>query len=135
MAIPDYQSIMLPLLKIAGDGETHQFRATVEVLAQHFALTETERRELLPSGKQRTFDNRVGWARTYMTKAGLLESPKRGLLRITDQKRRVLQQNPPVVDVQFLEQFEEFRQFRALRWGSSIFAFTISDTRPLHGYE
>lgn len=76
---------MLPLLKIAGDGEIHQFRATVETLAQHFALTDTERRELLPSGKQPTFDNRVGWARTYMTKAGLLQSPKRGLFRITDQ--------------------------------------------------
>jgi len=106
---------MLPLLKIAGDGETHQFRATVEALAQHFALTETERRELLPSGRQPTFDNRVGWARTYMTKAGLLQSPKRGFFRITDQGHRVLKQNPPVVNVQFLEQFEEFRQFRALR--------------------
>jgi restriction system protein len=115
MPIPDYQSIMLPLLKISGDGEIHQFRATVETLAQHFALTEAERRELLPSGKQPTFDNRVGWARTYMTKAGLLASPKRGVFKITDQGRRVLQQNPPVVNVQFLEQFEEFRAFRALR--------------------
>jgi restriction system protein len=127
MPIPDYQSIMLPLLKIAGDGETHQFRATVEALAQQFALTEAERRELLPSGKQPTFDNRVGWARTYMTKAGLLESPKRGLFRITDQGRRVLQQNPPVINVQFLEQFEEFRQFRALRRDRLPLASTIGE--------
>lgn len=131
MAIPDYQSIMLPLLQIAVDGETHQFRATVEALAQHFRLTETERRELLPSGKQSTFDNRVGWARTYMTKAGLLESPKRGLFRITDQGRRVLQQNPPVLNVQFLEQFEEFRQFRALRRDRLPPASTIGESVSL----
>lgn len=85
MAIPDYQSIMLPLLRLAGDGDHHQFRASVEALAQHFELSEKERKELLPSGKQSTFDNRVGWARTYMTKAGLLESPKRGFFRITEQ--------------------------------------------------
>ena len=76
MAIPDYQSIMLPLLQLAGDAETHQFRASVETLARQFALSDDERKELLPSGKQPTFDNRVGWARTYMTKAGLLEAPK-----------------------------------------------------------
>lgn len=115
MAIPDYQSIMLPLLSLAGDGETHQFRGSVEALARHFELTETERRVLLPSGKQPTFNNRVGWARTYMTKAGLLESPKRGLLRITDQGSRVLRENPPSINVRFLEQFEQFRAFRALR--------------------
>lgn len=128
MAIPDYQTIMLPLLTIAGDGEIHQFRATVEALAQHFALTEGERRELLPSGKQPTFDNRIGWARTYMTKAGLLESPKRGSFRITDQGRQVLQQNPDVVNVQFLEQFEAFRQFRALRRDRSELAITASES-------
>lgn len=106
---------MLPLLKISGDGEIHKFRATVEALAQHFALTDTERRELLPSGKQPTFDNRVGWARTYMTKAGLLESPKRGVFRISDEGRRVLQQNPSVINVHVLEEFAPFREFRALR--------------------
>lgn len=115
MPIPDYQSIMLPLLKVAGDGVTHQFRVAVEALAEDFALTDTERRELLPSGKQPTFDNRVGWARTYMTKAGLLESPKRGLFRITDQGRWVLQQNPSTINNTFLDQFEQFREFRALR--------------------
>jgi restriction system protein len=128
MAIPDYQTIMLPLLKIAGDGETHQFRLTVELLAQHFELTEAERRELLPSGKQPTFDNRVGWARTYMTKAGLLESPRRGLFRITEQGRRVLHQNPVVINVPFLQQFEEFRQFRAFRRDRSELAITIGDS-------
>jgi restriction system protein len=78
MAIPDYQSIMLPLLRLAADGVVHKYRDAVESLARHFALSNDERREFLPSGKQPTFDNRVGWARTYMTKAGLLSSPKRG---------------------------------------------------------
>jgi len=117
MAIPDYQSIMLPLLKIAADGDVHRFRETVESLAGHFALTDSERRELLPSGKQATFDNRVGWARTYLAKAGLLESPNRGFFRITDKGRDVLRENPQIINVQFLERFDEFVNFRQLRRG------------------
>jgi len=71
MAIPDYQSIMLPLLKYLGDGNEHHIRETIEALAQQFGLTPEERKDILPSGQQFTFDNRVGWARTYMKKAGL----------------------------------------------------------------
>lgn len=115
MAIPNYQSIMLPLLRFASDGNVHPIRATVETLAREFQLTEAERRELLPSGKQATFDNRVGWARTYMAKAGLLESTKRGQFRITDKGREVLARNPGEIDVAFLEQFDDFVRFRELR--------------------
>jgi restriction system protein len=71
MATLDYQTIMLPLLKLAGDGEEHSLRETIETLADEFGLSDEERRELLPSGRQPTFDNRVGWARTYMKKASL----------------------------------------------------------------
>ena len=84
MAIPDYQSIMLPLLEYAGDQREHTRRQAVEDLANRFNLTDEEVRELLPSGRQSVFENRVGWARTYMKKAGLLESPKRAVFRITD---------------------------------------------------
>ena len=115
MAIPDYQSILLPLLKLSSDGEIHKFRASVEELAKHFELTEDERKELLPSGKQPTFDNRIGWARTYMTKAGLLRSPKRGLFQITDIGKDVLSKNRENINVQFLEQFPEFVEFRQLK--------------------
>jgi len=115
MAIPDYQSMMLPLLEIAADGKVHRFRETVESLATYFGLSESERRELLPSGKQPTFDNRVGWARTYMAKAGLLDSPKRGLFQITERGRAVLREKPETVNVQYLERFEEFVNFRQLR--------------------
>jgi restriction system protein len=77
MAIPDYQAIMLPLLRLTSDGQEHRFRDAVETLAAEFQLTADERSELLPSGTAPTFDNRVGWARTYLKQAGLIESPKR----------------------------------------------------------
>ena len=80
MAIPDYQTVMLPLLNLATDGKEHRFRDAIEELAVFFNLTDDERKELLPSGSQATFDNRVGWARTYMKKAGLLESPNTATL-------------------------------------------------------
>lgn len=115
MAIPDYQSIMLPLLRLLADGQTRTSRSCIDSLADHFSLTDEERRELLPSGKQPTFDNRVGWAKTYMGKAGLLVAPKRGHWCITDRGQEVLEQRPKSIDVPFLEQFDEFIEFRQLR--------------------
>ena len=115
MAIPDFQTIMLPLLDLAGDGETRQIRKPVDILAQHFALTDDETRELVPSGRQPRFHNRVSWARTYLAKAGLLESPKRGYFSITDRGRDVLTGKPSEINIKFLEQFEEFKSFRQLR--------------------
>jgi restriction system protein len=115
MGVPDYQAIMLPLLQLAADGKDHNFRDAVEELSVHFRLSATDRAEMLPSGKQATFDNRVGWARTYLTKAMLLESPKRGLFRITDRGRQVLGRKPKEINVHFLQQFKEFQAFRRLR--------------------
>jgi restriction endonuclease Mrr len=80
--IPDYQAIMLPLLRFAADKQEHRFRDAVEALAEEFNLTDEEQSELLPSGSQSLFSNRVGWARTYLKQAGLLESPKRGFFKI-----------------------------------------------------
>lgn len=115
MAIPDYQTLMLPLLALTSNGAERRFRDTVEVLAVEFQLTADERSELLPSGTAPTFDNRVGWARTYLKQAGLVESPKRGVLRITERGRAVLAKKPPRIDVKFLDQFQEFRDFRTKR--------------------
>jgi restriction system protein len=115
MAIPDYQSTMLPLLKYTADGKDHPIREVIETLADQFNLTEQERRELLPSGQQAIFDNRVAWARTYMKKAGLPEAPRRGHIRITKRGMDVIALNPPRMDVDFLEQFPEFIEFRTLR--------------------
>ncbi len=113
MTIPDYQTLMLPLLKLAGDQQEHKFRFAVERLADEFSLSETERSELLPSGAQAIFDNRVGWARSYLKQAGLLDSNKRGFFEITERGLAVLRQNPGNINVKFLEQFKEFLEFRS----------------------
>jgi len=83
MAIPDFQSLMLPLLKLAGDGQVHSQKETVEILASQFLLTDDERKELLPSGRQTTFSNRVAWAKAHLKMAGLVEAPKWGIYRVT----------------------------------------------------
>lgn len=115
MAIPDYQTVMLPLLEFAGDGQEHSLRETIDALADKFGLTPDERKELLPSGQQEVFDNRVGWARTYLTKAALLEKTRRSHYAISDRGREVLAGSPSRIDVKFLKQFEEFREFQALK--------------------
>ncbi len=111
MAVPDYQSIMLPLLEFAGDIQEHSIRDAIEELAIRFKLTDEERRELLPSGTQFVFDNRVGWSRTYLKKAGLLESKRRGYFNITDKGLDVLNQKPSKINVDFLRQYPEFIEF------------------------
>lgn len=112
MAIPGYQSCMLPLLKLVADGNDHSLREVVDLLAGVFQLTEAERAELLPSGGQQVFHNRIGWARSYLKKAGLLDAPRRGVFRITPRGLDVLARQPVRIDVRFLEQFPEFVQFR-----------------------
>jgi len=112
MAIPDYQTIMLPLLKFAGDNQEHSLRDAVDYLADEFELSEEELKEMLPSGKQRLFNNRVAWALTYIRKAGLVESPKRGIFSIAERGQQVLSQNIEKIDIKFLNQFPEFVEFR-----------------------
>ncbi|MGC9393767.1 MAG: restriction endonuclease [Anaerolineae bacterium] len=112
MPIPDFQSIMLPLFKFSGDGQERSLRETIEMLADQYGLTNEERNELLPSGQQAVFDNRVGWARTYMNKAGLLESTRRGYYKITPRGQQVLQSNPDKINAAFLRQFPEFVEFQ-----------------------
>ncbi|MDA8086053.1 MAG: hypothetical protein M0Z75_05075 [Nitrospiraceae bacterium] len=114
MAIPDFQSIMLPLLKLLADGQEHSFRDVVENLALSFKLSEAERKELLPSGQQ-IFDNRVGWARTYMKKAGLLDATRRGFFKITQRGLEVLKQNLSEINIDFLSHYPEFMAFREIR--------------------
>lgn len=115
MPIPDYQTAMLPLLRLTADGSEHKFRDTIERLAQEFNITDAERSEMLPSGTAPLFDNRVGWARTYLKQAGLLTSSKRGSFRITDRGKALLSKNPLRIDVSVLDQFEEFRAFKTRR--------------------
>ena len=115
MAIPDYQSIMLPLLQFAGDRLEHSLREAIDSLGEQFGLTNDERKQLLPSGQQEVFHNRVGWARTYLSKAGLLLATRRGHFQIAPGGLNVLDRSPARIDVKFLAQFDEFRQFRTLR--------------------
>jgi len=106
---------MLPLLRHYGDNQEHTNRDSIDALAKDFKLTEEERRMMLPSGVQGLFDNRVNWARTYMKKAALIESPKRGVHKITKRGLDVLKKKPEQIDVAYLGQFQEFKEFRALR--------------------
>ncbi len=128
MAIPDYQTIMLPLLKYLGDNQEHSLRDTIEYLGNKFQLSNEERKELLPSGQQATFDNRVGWARTYMKKAILLEPTRRGYFRITERGKDVLSRNPQKINVKFLGQFQEFMEFRQLRKEKIVIPPPTSET-------
>jgi len=115
MAIPDYQSLMLPLLRFIEDKQEHSLREAIDALGAQFELTEEEMKELLPSGQQEIFKNRVGWARTYMKKAGLLQSTRRGYFRIAELGLAALSKNPDRIDVNFLMQYKEFQQFRTTR--------------------
>lgn len=112
MPIPDYQSCMLPLLRFASDEQEHSLRDSIENLALHFSLSEAEQSELLPSGQQFTFTNRVGWAATYMKKAGLLAPTRRSHFKITPRGLEVLQENPSHINVKFLKRFSEFLDFQ-----------------------
>ena len=103
---------MHPLLVAVDDEQVHRLRDLYLPLAKSFHLTDEEIRQQLPSGQQRVVDNRVGWARTYLLKAGLLKSPKRGFIEISDLGREILRENPPEINYKFLERFESFREFR-----------------------
>ncbi len=103
---------MLPLLKILGNGEELYFSPLVDVLSDEFSLSEDERKQLLPSGQMTTIKSRAGWARTYLKKAGLIEQPKRGYVKITSRGLNVLEKQPKLIDIKFLEQYSEFVAFR-----------------------
>lgn len=113
MSIPDYQAIMLPLLRNVKDGKEYSLEDTTNLIIEQFKLTENEKSELLPSGGQTIISNRVGWARTYLKKAALLESPKRGYLRITERGKQLLSKDIPEINVKTLNQYDEFKEFRS----------------------
>lgn len=113
MAIPDFQTLMSPLLRHLADGTEKSNQETVDALAKEFVLTEAEVAQLLPSGQQTVFRNRIAWAKSHFKSAGLVESPRRGIYRITDRGREVLKQNPDRIDLKFLDKFPEHREFRS----------------------
>ncbi len=111
MPIPDYQTFMLPLLQCCSDEHTHRMRDVTCTLSDQFELSEEERTALLPSGKQTIVANRVGWAKTYLSKAGLLQTPKRGYAALTTEGKKVLASPPEKIDKAFLEQYKTFQTF------------------------
>lgn len=115
MPVPDFQSLTLPLLQLAADGREHSLAEAREALASKFELTESDRRELLPSGHQPKFTNRVAWAKVYLQQAGLLMSPRRGHFQISPRGAEVLNSPPARIDIKFLEQYPEFTTFRGPR--------------------
>lgn len=110
MAIPDYQTLMLPVLRIAA-AEEQRVAGVAEQVADEFGLTAAEREEMLPSGRQRLLHNRIHWAKFYMSKAGLIASPRRGWFVATDGGRQLLETSPAKIGVDELKQYASFRDF------------------------
>jgi len=128
--IPDYQTLMLPLLKQVADKQEHKYRDLIEKLAIEFNVTDEERKELLASGTQAIFDNRVGWAKTYLKKAGLLDSPKRATFVITDTGLATLAKNPDRIDARYLKQFPSFIEFQNASRNDSDTEEEVSTQEP-----
>ena len=112
MALPDFQQLMLPLLRYLADGKEHPNREVLDALADEFKLTEEERKELLPSGQDYLFRNRVAWARTHLKGAGLVDNPKRGVFVITEQGRSLLAGKPDTINLKILHNYPAYREFR-----------------------
>ncbi len=128
MAIPDFQSIMRPLLEHLADGEVHRNRDTNEYLAQHFLLSEDELAEMLPSGFARLFDNRIGWAKTHLKGAGLIESPSRAKYRITQRGLDSLANAAGPINVAYLRQFDEYKDFQSGSKAEKTISSLATDT-------
>jgi len=111
MSIPLYEACMLPLLEALSDGQELHLRDATKVVADKFGLTEEERQQLIPSGQARVIASRVGWAKTYLKKAGLVQQPKRGIVKLTDEGQKVLQEQHSSIDAQFLKRYPLFVEF------------------------
>lgn len=114
MPIPDYQTIMLPLIQKLEDGKPHALQDIIERLADYFKLSDDERQTLQPSGRQRIFNNRVYWAKKYLSEADLISSPSRGFIELTPSGKKVLKEKPSYIDNRYLEKFESFRNFKGI---------------------
>jgi len=113
--IPKYETIMLPLLKYLSDNKEHSLSETHDALAGKFNLSEQDLKELLPSGQQTIFRNRLGWARTYMKKAGLLISTKRAHFKISDKGLELLKESPSYINSKFLTRYDDFVKFKSTK--------------------
>lgn len=115
MAIPTYEECMLPLMKIAEDGKEHLFKETIDTLITRFNLTDEEKQQLLPSGSAFVINNRIGWARTYLTKAGLLLKTRRGYFQISEEGKEFLKRNPHFINTKMLSDYDSFNEFQSIK--------------------
>ena len=111
MTIPKYDELMKPMLEAISDGNKYTIKSLERILAYKEKITEQELQEMLPSGTQTVFKNRIGWAKTYLKKAGLIDSPARATIEITDAGRQVLKDNPDKIDIAYLNRFPSFHAF------------------------
>lgn len=111
MTIPKYDEMYRAFLDCLTDGQPHKSKEVKDTIAEVFHLSDEERAVLLPSGSGSVFDGRVGWTRTYLKKAGLIQSPSRGVIALTPAGKQVLSENPGVIDNSYLRRFESFRRF------------------------
>lgn len=133
MAIPKYDEMYRAFLNCLADGKEHKSKEVKDAVANVFHITEEEREELLPSGRQPLFDNRIGWTRTYLKKAGLVQNTSRGVYTITSVGQEVLAENPQTIDNNYLQRFDSFRRFLLHDSNGSEFSshtVTVSSQTP-----
>lgn len=128
MAIPKFFDIMLPLLQFCSDKNEHSLQEAIEYLSAHFDLSDEDTKKLLPSGTMTVIKNRVGWARTYLAKAGLLEATRRGHFQITQSGVDELKFPPDVITPKYLQKYERFREFQNISKGGELDAKQDSPT-------
>lgn len=112
MAVPDFQTMMLPFLAVAGDGQEHTSGGMAESLAGQYQLTESEKTEMVPSGRQTRLMNRIYWISTHFKNARLIESSRRGAFKITVRGTELLKSNPASIDLKTLQRYPEYIEFR-----------------------
>lgn len=119
MAVPDFQSFFKPLLEIAADRKEHSMKEARELIAKNMNLSEADLKELLPSGTQTKYDNRIAWAKSYFVQAKVLEAPRRAYFRITDRGLYLLKKGYDRIDIKILDQYPEFVEFHTMKAASS----------------
>jgi restriction system protein len=130
MAVPNFQVMMLPLLRFASDGSEHSLSEARASLASALDLSQADLAEPLPSGRASKFSNRVAWAKGYLQQAGLISSTRRGHFQLTNRGRQVLVTNPPRIDIRFLEQYPEFLEFRSRSSDEEVGESAVSSADP-----
>lgn len=134
MSVPKFYEFMKPFLVAIKDGKSYHLKQVRSVLSKEFKLTEDDMSQMLPSGTQTVFSNRVQWASVYLSKAGLVDKPARGIVVISEEGKKVLKENPILIDVDFLTRYDSFREFQGISTQQEKSTNDISET-PDYAFE